>query len=458
MSEEALYAAILAAPRDDEPRLVYADLLLERGDPRGELIVVQCERARCERERTRRTAKYRSAVARERALVAKHGIQWLAPFKRSATLRRGFIESVELTPPVLRSSWDELARLPLERLLLKPAPGSTLSATRGDLAWLASRASTIETVSLASTSGVRVDLDWSRAREALLGIVETDRTLALDPNLALPSAPLHEVTQRVELTPATTARVGDLALRAGRSLTSLSVLGLGNEDARLLRDSPALRGLLDLSVDGEAASILLEDHPRAPPRLPLLQKLAVRGRSLGTDLVRALATMKSLPGLLSLDLTIGLEDSLTDLLARRAAKLEELTLRGPTHDAELQTLVSTPLPRQLRHLSLVGSEGSYGPPSIRPLLGAELSRLETLRLSKFLIGDSNAEAMSNTPSLTSLVELSLTSCQLTDVRVRALARSPHLGAIVWLDLQNNNISASTVRDMASRWPDAEILV
>jgi uncharacterized protein (TIGR02996 family) len=39
--EDALFQAVLAAP-DDTPRLIYADWLEERGDPRAELIRVQC--------------------------------------------------------------------------------------------------------------------------------------------------------------------------------------------------------------------------------------------------------------------------------------------------------------------------------------------------------------------------------------------------------------------------------
>jgi uncharacterized protein (TIGR02996 family) len=40
--ESALKQAVLDAPEDDAPRLVYADWLLERGDVRGELIRLQC--------------------------------------------------------------------------------------------------------------------------------------------------------------------------------------------------------------------------------------------------------------------------------------------------------------------------------------------------------------------------------------------------------------------------------
>jgi len=46
MSEHALLAAIAAAPDDDEPRLVFADWLQQRGDPWGELIVTACEHER----------------------------------------------------------------------------------------------------------------------------------------------------------------------------------------------------------------------------------------------------------------------------------------------------------------------------------------------------------------------------------------------------------------------------
>jgi uncharacterized protein (TIGR02996 family) len=45
VSEDDLLAAVVAEPTADAPRLVYADWLMERGDPRGELIRLQCEAA-----------------------------------------------------------------------------------------------------------------------------------------------------------------------------------------------------------------------------------------------------------------------------------------------------------------------------------------------------------------------------------------------------------------------------
>ena len=44
--DEVFVQAILEEPEADALRLIYADWLEERGDPRGELIRVQCELAR----------------------------------------------------------------------------------------------------------------------------------------------------------------------------------------------------------------------------------------------------------------------------------------------------------------------------------------------------------------------------------------------------------------------------
>lgn len=77
--EAALFDAVYAAPEDDAPRLVLADLLTQKGDPRGELISLQCG-ARDEK--------------RERELIKTHGKKWLAHFGPSlgaeVEWRRGF--------------------------------------------------------------------------------------------------------------------------------------------------------------------------------------------------------------------------------------------------------------------------------------------------------------------------------------------------------------------------------
>ncbi|MCX5746805.1 MAG: TIGR02996 domain-containing protein [Proteobacteria bacterium] len=76
---DVLRAAIFAAPDDDAPRMVYADALLERGDPRGELIVLQLRGV---------------DPIRQAELVATHQAAWLgalAPALSEVVFERGFL-------------------------------------------------------------------------------------------------------------------------------------------------------------------------------------------------------------------------------------------------------------------------------------------------------------------------------------------------------------------------------
>jgi uncharacterized protein (TIGR02996 family) len=90
---ETLIAEIYANPADDAQRLVLADLLLQRGDPRGELIALQFGRGDGE------------PTKRELRLLQKHGRSWLgrlAPvlswgrhYSRTA-FRRGFLAVADI--------------------------------------------------------------------------------------------------------------------------------------------------------------------------------------------------------------------------------------------------------------------------------------------------------------------------------------------------------------------------
>jgi len=84
--EVALMRAICDAPHEDAPRLVYADWLTERGDPRGEFIAAQCSRTIESRERWA-------------ALLSQHEAIWAAHVRALPNLQyrfeRGFIGHVE---------------------------------------------------------------------------------------------------------------------------------------------------------------------------------------------------------------------------------------------------------------------------------------------------------------------------------------------------------------------------
>jgi uncharacterized protein (TIGR02996 family) len=89
---EALWARVYAQPDDEEARRVLADALLERGDPRGELIAVQCRLAGIDEDE--RDAALKALAQRERALLDQHGAGWVHgwPFELLPHFVRGFPE------------------------------------------------------------------------------------------------------------------------------------------------------------------------------------------------------------------------------------------------------------------------------------------------------------------------------------------------------------------------------
>ena len=100
--EPELVAAIVATPDEDGPRLVYADWLSDRGDPRGELITVQCALAVADRD-DRPVHETNRLRDRSSALLDIHRPQWLEPVLDIAvgnyTFRRGFIEVIDVLQP-----------------------------------------------------------------------------------------------------------------------------------------------------------------------------------------------------------------------------------------------------------------------------------------------------------------------------------------------------------------------
>jgi uncharacterized protein (TIGR02996 family) len=110
-TERRLRAAIFARPDDDAPRLVYADWLLERGDPRGEFIQIQCTLGRPISSRgplapnhpaarpMRFTGDPKPLEARERALLRAHQKTWIAPIRgyiNSWYWDRGFVSRIDV--------------------------------------------------------------------------------------------------------------------------------------------------------------------------------------------------------------------------------------------------------------------------------------------------------------------------------------------------------------------------
>jgi len=88
--EAELLADVYEHPDDDAPRLVYADYLQERNDPRGEFIVLQFRR--------RDGTLGRDEAKREKDLLAEHARRWLGGIaklvkKTGMEFERGFLSA-----------------------------------------------------------------------------------------------------------------------------------------------------------------------------------------------------------------------------------------------------------------------------------------------------------------------------------------------------------------------------
>lgn len=123
-----LVEAVLRSPEDDAPRLVYADWLAERDDPRGELISVQCALARLpDDDPSRRVLKEREA-----ALLTEHLTKWkasLGPGVVELRFERGFVDKVVIDPSVfLRHTSHLFEHEPVRHLVAPALRGEDVSA------------------------------------------------------------------------------------------------------------------------------------------------------------------------------------------------------------------------------------------------------------------------------------------------------------------------------------------
>jgi carbon storage regulator CsrA len=129
--EVAFLQAVLESPDDEGIRLIFADWLQDREDPRGEFIRTQCLLAKLAPGDPHRPG----LEAAERALWAEHGSTWrgyLPLVLRSAAFRRGFVEAIELTvAEFLAHAGEIFAAAPVRRFRARRGwdgyPGPTLA-------------------------------------------------------------------------------------------------------------------------------------------------------------------------------------------------------------------------------------------------------------------------------------------------------------------------------------------
>lgn len=313
---------IIARPDADGPRLVYADWLDERGDPRGRFIRVQIALARLGRDHPARPA----LAADELRLREAHAAEWAREFAGRAgrcTFRRGFVEAVTLSA---RQFADHAAAL----LAAAPIRAVRLTGVATDLDALAA----------APLRRVReLDLSGNDLGDAALG------------RLLAPDRPL----ERLESLSLTANSLTDRSLAVLRRLAAprLTRLDLSHNHFTTAADALVERTAL-------ARLDLRHNDVRDPGRLVARSwvELLLANNPLGDAGARRLLAA---PGawvsrVIRLDecgLTADVVPAL--LAAPAAARLEELHLTGNAlEDAGAARLIAGPWPR-LRTLHLAGN-------------------------------------------------------------------------------------------------------
>jgi uncharacterized protein (TIGR02996 family) len=121
--DDAFLRAIIERPDDDLPRLIYADYLDERGDPRGEFIRLQVELSRRDTP-----VPVHDLEARERRLLYRHRSEWLrrlgGDWHGDAVFERGFVVQVDVSARrFIRHGAEWLRREPIKTAALYGSVG-----------------------------------------------------------------------------------------------------------------------------------------------------------------------------------------------------------------------------------------------------------------------------------------------------------------------------------------------
>lgn len=360
--EAELLAAIIAAPDDDGPRLVLADLLTANCDPRGEFITLQCRLAASEDDEARR--KLRIA---ENRLLAAHGPDWtralLAAAPPTSPLRanklafhRGFLEEAVFPLDALDDLEPYFLAAPLLRRLRFDAPqfvGTPLAppSLTGKLS--SGRLRGVRALELRVAAGgdaAALDLAESPNLEGVRAL-----------NLQASAWPVPDLTLYTGA-PAThlLTAVGARALAAAPQLLGLTQLvlasnALGNEGVQALVNAPWELELLDVSTNqlddaalleiagagrlGSLKTLILGSGKFTPKglealakskALPALETLEFDGSELGPKGIDALFRALKLPKLTRLGLSatgLGDDGAKTIATSKSAAQLESLELQ-----------------------------------------------------------------------------------------------------------------------------------
>lgn len=246
-----LLARVIAAPDDDEPRLAYARWLTEQGDPRGELITVQCRLAG-ERPSPQRR-KELEARAQELGKALRKTLA--AEVKQAADrweIRRGFVDEVRADAAKLLEHREALfASAPIRRVTLwgvKAAHVEELVASG-----IVGRLVNLSLHGKLGAKGARL-LAEAPALASIRKLNLAGCALGDDGVAALVASPHLACTQLTlrenAITDEGAQALADAPALAGCRALFLARNELGDDGVRALAGSPHLAGLEQLGLGG----------------------------------------------------------------------------------------------------------------------------------------------------------------------------------------------------------------
>lgn len=414
------------------PRLVFADWLEERGDPRGEFIRLQCELETLDEDDPTR-AEHES---RCQLLLAMHKQAWvgeLPKMVRDFRFKRGFVHWVQVMSrnflehgeelfalaPIrqvtindINSYLDDVAASPhlarLEKLDIKPEfswrqtdfPASLL--TDDGLARLMARWHVWRTASL--------DLGYNRiTNRGFIQCAEYNR---------------EGPVQRLDLSHNEITEAGMGWLNGG----GMKELALNNNPferfpaeviAAAFRQIEVLR-LESTNLTGEGLYHLVSSGPNS------IRKMFLDGNSLDQECLQAVGLAPKSLGLVELSLNSISQSGDACALTLQGASLLALRRLSLRHN----------------HMGYVGATA---------LSSSQLSSLRHLDLRDNAIGDAGAAAIANSSTLANLTTLLLAENSIGDAGARALAESPYLERIVEIRVGNNPIGSAARYALQSRF-------
>jgi uncharacterized protein (TIGR02996 family) len=273
--DDAFLRAILEAPNDDAPRLIYADWLEEHGDPdRAEFIRVQIALAHLPEDDPRREA----LKSREYGLLLSHRDEWLGemgPWAAPQPFERGFATWMQLRDDAhveafvsRAAAWFRLA--PLCRLsvqtdrALAPITWRALAALPelGRLTFLA--ANCLER----TTAEVLADTELPRLAELDLN----GSQIGPEGAAALLTAPWVDRVKSLELSG---RRLEEPLTERGEPMLRVTFANIRDEGVAILAESPRLSRLLRLNLrwnrvaDPGVAALIGSPHLLGLERLEL---------------------------------------------------------------------------------------------------------------------------------------------------------------------------------------------